>query len=91
MENNKCTECGAYNNSHSPRCSLIALDEAKEQLVRYYELWLAKEIDTRKRIEQSEISNKRKVDAIKKDRDIFKGKYFTVKEENNKLRKKLIL
>lgn len=89
MENKKCRECGAYNGSHSPKCSLITFEESKKQLQQYYDLWLCKEMENRKAIEQANLSNKRKLDLIKKERDVFKGKYFTVKEENNKLRKKL--
>jgi len=77
MIQHKCPECKSFN-GHHPKCSLITFDEAKKQLVQYYDLWLEKEKWVRKRSNMfRHLSNK------------WKGKFYEVKHENNQLRKKL--
>lgn len=85
MSENKCSECGAYH-GHSPLCSLIDFETAKQELKRYYELWLNREIETRKR-EATAFGIVKK--AWEKSA-FWEGKFRIVKNENNKLRKKLL-
>lgn len=77
MKKEPCKDCGAYV-GHSPNCVSIDLDSAKEQLSLYYSLWKEKEIWTRNRIERHE-----------KAAQMWKGKYYEVKHENNQLRKEI--
>ena len=77
MKRTKCEECNAYN-SHSPLCSKIDLTEAKKQLERYYSLWLSKEEWVRRRIKFHENRHQ-----------LWKGKFYEVKHENNELRKRV--
>lgn len=86
MENKKCVECGAYK-GHSPSCSLMSEEYAKSELKRYYEAWLNIEMQHRKMSEIYNETAQAKINRIKKERDVWKGKFFTVKLENNALRK----
>lgn len=82
----RCSECGAYH-GHAPECSKIDdLEYAKQQLSRYYRAWLEKETKHRERY----IGYQKKIDRIKLECAIWKGKFMTVKHENNKLRKKIM-
>lgn len=83
--NKKCVECGAYER-HSPRCSLMPKSYAKKELARYYEAWLKMEIEIRKR----EKNARNKVKKAKEQSELWKCKFFIVKDENNKLRKKIL-
>ena len=86
MEENKpCPKCGAYNGEHSPRCPLIDFESAKKQLEQYYQLWLDRE-----KIKY-EYMNRYSgwVRKAMKEAEFWKGKFNTVKIENNTLRKKV--
>lgn len=84
MEKQKpCVECGAFD-GHHPLCSLIDLDSAKKQLTQYYKLWLEQETDVRKR----EAWARKRVADIKKELELWRGKFLTVKQENNSIRKR---
>jgi hypothetical protein len=84
MEQVKCPECGAYK-GHSPECSLMDEACAKKMLKDYYRTWL--EMETKHR----EYVNRlyKRIEVIKKEAEFWKGKFMVVKNENNKLRKKL--
>ncbi len=84
----KCSECGGYT-GHSPKCSLMSEDYAKSELARYYDIWLKMETECRKRIEANNVLNQRRILRMKDELMIWKGKFMTVKHENNQLRKKL--
>ena len=47
----KCKECGAYK-GHHPLCKNITGNEAKKQLVMYYDLWIANEMNRRQGFKQ---------------------------------------
>ena len=79
----KCKECGAYK-GHSPRCSKISKKEAIKQLNQYYELYLKYEGLWGNR--ESRIQ--KKLNKYRNEMEFWKGKYWTIKQENNKLRKK---
>jgi hypothetical protein len=82
----KCTECGAYD-GHSPDCSLMSEEYAKSELKRYHHAWLEQDMKNKRLCETYNTMAQRKINRLKDDRDKWKGKYMTVKEENNKLRK----
>jgi hypothetical protein len=84
MEENKCPECGAYHD-HNPKCSLIDENCAKKLLIEYYDVWLTMELKYR---EYSDNLYKQ-IRKIKKEAEFWKGKFVVVKNENNKLRKKI--
>ena len=84
MEEEKCPECGGYT-GHSPLCSLMSGDDAKRMLADYYALWLAKENDTRDRLEIRQSM----VRKARHEAEFWKGKFMVVKHENNQLRKKI--
>jgi hypothetical protein len=84
MENKKCIECGAYYD-HSPKCSLMDEKCAKKMLAQYYETWLTMEMKHRKHSEGLFDS----IRKIRKEAEFWKGKFVVVKNENNKLRKKV--
>jgi len=86
---NKCIECGAYH-GHSPTCSLMDEKCAKEQLKIYYEAWLKIELEHRKQNASYSKLTQDKINRIKEERDKWKGKFFTVKAENNALRKQIL-
>lgn len=79
-----CKECGAYK-GHSPLCSLNTPEEIKQHLIVYFEQYQTF-------ANQRSVTNSRcqeRINRANKEREFWKGKYFIVKEENNKLRKKL--
>lgn len=86
-EENKCVECGAYN-GHSPECSLMSGDYAKSELKRYYKAWLEKDTQNRKMCAMYNERAQNKINKLRDERDKWKSKFMTVKNENNKLRKK---
>jgi hypothetical protein len=83
LPENKCPECNAYK-LHSPNCSLMDLDCAKELLSQYYSAWLKLEMNNRDYCN----SLYNKIEKAKKEAEFWKGKFVVVKNENNKLRKK---
>lgn len=83
-----CIECGAYT-GHNPKCSLMSEDYAKLELARYYDAWLKMETECRKRIETNNVLNQKRILKMKDELMMWKGKFMTVKHENNQLRKKL--
>lgn len=85
---NKCTECGAYK-GHSPNCSLMSEEYAKSELIRYHKSWQEIELAHRKSIEIHNRAVQLKLNKITEERDMWKGKFFDVKTENNALRKRL--
>jgi len=79
-----CKECGAYK-GHSPLCSLNTPEEIKIHLETYFKCYQEhwkRDADTRS-------SAQVRINRANKEREFWKGKFFIVKEENNKLRKKL--
>ena len=87
-EPKKCIECGAYN-GHSPKCSLMDEAYAKSELKRYYEAWLEMETKFKHRLSSANNKNEVRINRMKIELDRWKGKFLTVKHENNQLRKKL--
>lgn len=83
LKENKCPECNAYK-LHSPKCSLMDIDSAKELLPQYYDAWLKLEMKDRDCYNYLYS----KIEKAKKDTELWKGKFLAVKHENNKLRKK---
>lgn len=84
MEN--CEKCNA-NYGHNPFCEDIDLETAKVLLKEYYEAWLKikdKEIVASNKL-QSHLQ--KKINKLQEEKELYKGKYFILKEENNKLRK----
>jgi len=63
---------------------------AKNQLEIYYEAWLTLELEARKAAGLFDKIVQKKLNRIKQERDEWKGKFFTVKTENNSLRKRLL-
>lgn len=84
MEQVKCPECGAYK-GHSPKCSLMDEACAKEMLKEYYQAWL--EIEMKHRNYAKGLYDQ--IKKAKKEAEFWKGKFTVIKNENNKLRKKL--
>jgi hypothetical protein len=81
----KCKKCSALNNYHHPRCPNISHKQAKEELIRYYDLWLKKE-----EIKQEDYEQRQKTYLrLRKEATFWQGKYSIVKNENNILRKKV--
>jgi len=78
----KCKECESYH-GHSPRCSKIDKEEAIKQLHQYYELWLERE----NKWSERESRLKKKLNRYRDEMEFWKGKYWSIKQENNKLRK----
>lgn len=81
----QCPECKAYRGHHSPKCSLIDLEEAKKQLLQYYDLWLTRETKQRAKSE----SYNKWAKLLRADCERWRGKFLIVTHENNKLRNKL--
>lgn len=85
QERELCKECGAYD-GHAPECSLIDFITAKKMLKQYYRTWLEMELKHRKYSDRLYESIKK----AKKEAEFWKGKFNTVKIENNSIRKKII-
>ncbi len=83
-----CIECNAYK-GHSPTCSLISFEQAKEELKFYVNKYVENNqlLEFRK-ANLDRIMSKR-INNLKKENEYWKGKYLVVKHENNQLRKKL--
>lgn len=83
-----CKECGAYK-GHSPNCSLIEFDEAKKQLLLYYNQWVNIHREMNREIKKAvTYANKQASKAYDLSNSWY-GKYAIVKHENNILRKRL--
>ncbi len=85
----RCDECTGVMGHHAPECSKITLESAKRQLLQYYELF--KENYKKYEIQfanENRILRKREGKAFK-ETEFWKGKFYVVKHENNKLRAKL--
>lgn len=80
---NRCSECGALF-SHAPLCSKIELEDAKSLLKTYYELWLTKGDGSYFKIWRLAI---KRIEMMKKEITMWRGKFNDVRHENNKLRK----
>ena len=83
MEEVKCAKCLAYN-GHSPKCPLIDFETSKKMLAEYYDVWL--EMETKHRKYADGLYDR--IKKAKKEAEFWKGKFNTVKIENNSLRKK---
>ena len=79
-----CLKCGTFI-SHHPTCKNLNEKQARELLLTYYEEWNDREDRWRKRESNLQL----KMNRIRDDAAMWKGKYMTVKSENNKLRRKL--
>ncbi len=84
MENKKCIKCGAYK-GHSPTCENIDLEEAKKQLMIYFESYQNRQ----KEIAKKANDYSRWAKIMRADLERWRGKFLIVTQENNKLRKKL--
>lgn len=84
MEENKCPKCLAYQ-GHHPECPLIDFETAKKMLSEYYKTWLDMEMKHRKYADDLY----ERIKKGKKESEFWKGKFNTVKIENNALRRKL--
>lgn len=87
MEDNKCPECKAYT-GHHPECSFIDEEYAKSELKRYYRAWLSKDTENQKLCQMYNERAQKKINRLKDERDIWKGRFLSAKEENNILRKR---
>lgn len=77
-----CEECNA-NTRHSPLCSKNTPEQIKEHLIVYFAEYQKTHQYLRKGRSDTDI----RVKEAKKEAEFWKGKFFVVKEENNKLRK----
>lgn len=78
----KCVECQAYS-LHSPLCSYNTPEQTLEHLKTYFAAYQK----TEQRINQVAERSSRQVIQANKDREMWKGKFYTLKHENNQLRK----
>lgn len=78
-----CTECGAYKN-HYPKCSKNTPEQIKDHLDAYFRAFQ----DHHKRDSDTRSKAQLLVNKARKEAEYWKGKFITVKSENNKLRKK---
>lgn len=83
-EYGNCIEC-LQKDSHYITCSLIDVDQAKEEIKKLLNQLQKERIEFRNR--QEFFSNGLR--RLRHDVSFWQGKYHTVKNENNKLRKKL--
>lgn len=75
--NDICKECHAYG-GHSPLCGNQTLEDAKRNAKQYYEAWL-----------RNEYRDSNSSGRLRKKLIFWQGKFNMVKQENNKLRRKL--
>lgn len=81
---NNCSECGAFK-GHHPICENIDIDEAKRQLKIYFDSYQNRTREAEKRGRDYGIW----ANILKKNLELWKGKFLVVTHENNKLRKKI--
>ena len=79
-----CPKCLAYS-GHHPECPLIDFVTAKKMLSEYYKTWL--EMETKHRKYADGLYNR--IKKAKNEAEFWKGKFNTVKIENNSMRRKL--
>jgi hypothetical protein len=77
LKDKRCLECLFYS-GHSPFCSLQSIDDLRANVKTYYEAWLKQENKQREWRER-----------MLQQTNMWRGKFLEVKNENNKLRKKL--
>lgn len=78
-----CTECGSYK-YHYPLCSLNTPEQIKQHLIFYFEQY--KTFSNQRSI--TNLRYQERVNRSRKEAEFWKGKFMTVKAENNKLRKR---
>lgn len=81
---NKCENCGAYK-GHSPFCKNQTMDDLRENLKLYYDAW-------EKIRNKDDVWRQEYIEQVRKSRkeaEFWKGKFNTLKLENNALRKNL--
>jgi hypothetical protein len=84
LSGSPCPKCLAYH-GHHPECTVIDFETAKKMLSEYYRTWL--EMETKHRKYADGLYNR--IKKAKKEAEFWKGKFNTVKIENNSMRKKL--